>query len=267
MIRLAIAGATGRTGSRVLELAGHDDQFEVVAALVAPGSLVIGGKTQCGQRNLAFCDTLKECCDVLIDFTTPAGTMSWLDVCQKQGIALVCGVTGHDDRHLSRLAEAARQIPVLHASSFSCGIEVLGRLIVQLAQELGPAYDVEIIETHHRHKVDAPSGTAMTLLARLAEATGRTMQSNAIFGRSGPTAERPTGQIGVHSVRMGDHVGTHEVHFSGLGETLTIRHVAHSRDIFAAGALRAAAWIVRQPSVSLYTLGDMMSASRCTKGL
>ncbi len=257
MIRLAIAGATGRTGRCALELASRDDRFEISAALTKPGCPTSGTTLHLADRKIIVRETLDVTCDVLIDFTVAAGTIAWLEVCTQHGIPMVIGATGHDDQQLERIKVAARAIPLLKASNFSIGIQTILNVIGNVAKELGKSYDVEIIEAHHRYKIDAPSGTALTLADEIAAARGRTRDDSVIFGRRGQVGERPGGQIGVHAVRMGELVGSHEIHFSGPGETITIRHTAHSRDTFAAGALRAAAWIVGKPP-GFYTLRDAM---------
>lgn len=257
MIRLAIAGATGQTGRCVLELAGRDERFEITAALAKPGCAASPAVMRVGDREVVVTDTLGSPCDVLIDFTVAEGTMAWLEVCKKQGIAMVIGATGHDDGQLARIREIARTIPILKATNFSIGIGAILNVVGRLAGELGESYDIEIVEAHHRHKVDAPSGTALTLVEEIAAVTGRTLKDDVVFGRHGRTGERPTGQIGVHAVRMGDIISRHEIHFSGSGETITLSHVAHSRSTFAVGALRAAAWIVGRPP-ALYTMRDLI---------
>ncbi len=247
MIRLAVAGAVGRTGSRVVELAAKDDRFEVVAALTGPGCSQIGKPVRADACRVLVSDRLEAACDVLIDFSLPAGTMAWLEVCKQRSIAMVIGATGHTGEQLATIHEAGKQIPIIQASNFSVGIQALMGIVGKLAVELGDSYDIEIVETHHSSKIDAPSGTALSLADEIARATGRT-RDDVVFGREGTTGERPTRQIGIHAVRMGDVVGEHEIHFSGPGETITLRHRAHSRDAFAAGALRAAAQVVAKRS-------------------
>ena len=258
MIRLAVAGATGRTGRRVLELADGDDQFVIAAALARAGCSATPSTIRVGERDIPVVDTLDTPCDVLIDFTVADGTIAWLDVCERSGLPMVIGATGHTDQQLVRIREAARVIPIVKESNFSPGIQAILSIVGPLAARLGDAYDVEIIETHHRRKIDAPSGTALSFADEVAAATGRTRQDSVIFGRQGQVGARPKGQIGVHAVRMGDVVSSHEIHFSGPGETVTVRHTAHSRDTFAAGALRAAAWIVGQQP-GFYSMNDVMS--------
>jgi len=252
MIRLAVAGAKGRMGRCVLDLASRDSRFEIASAL-----------DRSAQRTLPACD-------VLIDFTLPAGTMAWLEVCRERRTPMVIGVTGHDERQSARIVEAARTIPIVQAANFSVGMNAVMGMLAQLVRQLGEGYDVEIVETHHRNKVDAPSGTTKTMVEQIiAGSTSRTRSASdgasvdpslVVHGRSGRVGERPRGQIGVHSVRMGEIIGSHEIHLSGPGETVTIRHTAHSRDTFAAGAVRAAMWIVDQPP-GLYSMSDLIGRS------
>lgn len=257
MIRLAIAGATGRTGRYVAEAASRDNRFDVVAALTKAGCSTLGTTLRLDDREVVVTETLDVPCDVLIDFTVAEGTMVWLKECRRRGIPMVTGVTGHSDQQLAQIKEAAHAIPILKASNFSVGIQAILNIIGRVAGELGERYDVEIVESHHRWKVDAPSGTALALVEAIAAATDRVGDENVVFGRHGPTGERPAGQIGVHAIRMGEIAGSHEIHFSGPGETVTIRHTAHSRATFAAGALRAVAWIAGRPP-GFYTLRDTM---------
>lgn len=286
LIRLAVAGALGRTGRRVVELAVADGRFSVVAALIAQDDSRAGGTIPVGRRGVNVFQQLDVPCDVLVDFSTPAGTRAWTDVCRERRIAAVIGTTGLDDELRGAIRDAARTIPIVYAANFSVGIEMVRRLLSQLTASLGEAYDVEIIETHHKGKVDAPSGTALLLAEELrrrraarpgsapisdtltpvplpggergsSDGLLTTSDSQLVHGRHGAVGPRKQGEIGIHAVRMGDVVGQHEVHFSGSGETVTIRHAAHSRDTFAAGALRAAAWVVGQPA-GLYGMSDVL---------
>lgn len=258
MIRLAVAGAAGRMGRCVADLASRDSRFEVAAAidLDTPQAL--------------------PACAVLIDFTNAEGTISWLETCETRRIPIVIGATGHDVRQQARINEAARNIAIVQAANFSVGMQAVLNVVGKILTDLGDEYDIEIVETHHRHKIDAPSGTAKSILKQIVAARPiRTRSASdgpgvdplagvlgsdstpVVFGRSGKVGERPKGQIGVHSIRMGDVVGQHEVHFSGPGETITIRHTAQSREMFAAGALRAAAWIIGKPP-GLYSMRNVL---------
>lgn len=261
-IRIAVAGALGRTGRRVVELAAIDRRFAVVAALASPADPSVGQTIQASGQDLPVVDRIDSPCNVLVDFSTPAGTRAWLDVCRERQIAMVIGTTGLDDELRGAIRNAACTIPIVCAANFSVGIEMIRRLLGLLNASLGEAYDVEIVETHHKGKVDAPSGTALLLAEELrrqraARSASTTSDTRLVFGRHGAVGPRKQDEIGIHAVRMGDVVGQHEVHFSGPGETVTIRHTAHSRDTFAAGALRAAAWVVGQPA-GLYAMSDIL---------
>ena len=260
MVKLAVLGATGRMGTRVLALAAESQRFEVVAALTCRDDERLGDSIAVGRRRLPVADTTDAAFDVLIDFSVPAGTMSWLNHCRNAKSAMVIGPTGYDEEQLERIASAATEIPIVQAANFSIGINTLLGLVGELARKLGDAYDIEIIEHHHNRKVDAPSGTASALCDAIVESTGRERDADVIYGRRGQTGARPRRQIGVHAVRMGDVVGRHEIHFSGPGETITLSHTAHSRDTFAQGALEAAAWIAAKPA-GLYSMGDVLAAS------
>lgn len=257
MIRLAVAGATGRTGRCAVALASADERFEVVSVLTSPGCPMSGSKMRAGEHEVLVVETLDVSCDALIDFTTADGTMAWLEVCEQRSIAMAIGATGHSEEQFARIKAAAKVIPVLKATNFAVGIQAIANAVGRLATELGDAYDVEIVEAHHRHKVDAPSGTALTLAEEIAAAKGGDPKRDLVFGRHGRVGERPPGQIGIHAVRLGETIGWHEIHFSGPGETVTIRHAAHSRDTFAAGALRAVAWLVGKPP-GFYSMRDVL---------
>lgn len=242
MIRLTVAGAAGRMGRCVIDLASRDSHFEIAAAV-----------------DLGEQQPLPPC-DALIDFTHAAGTMEWLTVCESRGLPMVIGATGHDERQQARIAEAACVIPIVQSANFSVGMQVVLGALGKIARELGDDYDIELVETHHRHKIDAPSGTALTLLAEIQKNTHQYSDRKGaavVFGREGKIGERPKGQIGVHAMRMGEVVGQHEIHFSGPGETITIRHYAQSRESFAAGALRAAVWIIGKPP-GLYSMRNVL---------
>jgi 4-hydroxy-tetrahydrodipicolinate reductase len=187
----------------------------------------------------------------------PGATLHWLTYARSQKKPMVIGTTGHASDQLAAIEQASRDIPILKAPNMSVGVNLLLRVVGQVAKALGPPYDVEIVESHHRFKADAPSGTALALLDAICRATGRNRDKEAIFGRRGQTGQRPAGQIGVHALRLGDVVGQHDIHFCTLGETVTLRHVAHTRDTFVYGALRAAEWIAARPP-GLYSMQDVL---------
>jgi 4-hydroxy-tetrahydrodipicolinate reductase len=261
MVRLAVAGAAGRMGSRIISLAAEDKNFDVVAALEMTGHDKVGEDVGelagIGRTGLPVQDRTETEFDVLIDFTLPAGTMHWLDYCLTCKRAIVIGTTGHDAQQLAQIEAAAKTIPLLKASNMSVGMNLMFRLVGQMARALGDDYDIEIVESHHRFKVDAPSGTAVSLMQSIVDATGRDAKHDVAYGREGQTGKRPARQIGMHSLRVGDTVGEHEVHFGSLGETLVLRHSAHTRDTFVKGALRAAAWLAGKPA-GRYDMGDVL---------
>ncbi|MEK6797817.1 MAG: 4-hydroxy-tetrahydrodipicolinate reductase [Planctomycetota bacterium] len=267
-IRLAVAGANGRMGRCTIERALRDGRFELAAALTAPDDPALGSNLSIGDRTIPlgdrFADSDKNPCDVLIDFSVACGTMVWLPVCERLGIPMVIGATGHSPAQLARIGEAACAIPIMRSGNFSLGMNAILAAIGALVRAVGPEFDIEIVETHHRHKVDAPSGTALAILDEIRRARptadpSDTGDAGVVFGRRGKVGQRPPGQIGVHAVRMGEIIGQHEIHLSGGGESITIRHQAHSREAFAAGALSAAAWIAGKPA-GLYTMRDVLAA-------
>jgi len=196
--------------------------------------------------------------DVLIDFTRPEGTLVHLDACLRHGVRMVIGTTGFNTEQKHRLVDASRTIPIVFAPNMSVGVNVLLRLLEVAAQALGDDYDVEVIEAHHRHKVDAPSGTALRMGEVLAKALNRNLADVAVYGREGVTGERNAKTIGFATIRGGDIVGDHTALFAGTGERIEITHKASSRTTFAQGALRAAAWLVGR-SPGLYDMHDVLS--------
>ncbi|GMU23299.1 MAG: 4-hydroxy-tetrahydrodipicolinate reductase [Phycisphaerae bacterium] len=261
MVQLAIAGIAGRMGLRIYTLATRDSRFDVVAGLEAAGSPQVGEDAGelagLGRTGLPVQDRTQTEFDVLIDFSTPEGTAHWLDysvVCRRP---IVIGTTGHSPDQAAQIESAAATIPVLKSTNMSVGVNVMFKLAAQMAAALGDDYDVEIVEAHHRFKADAPSGTAITLRDSIVKATGRDAEQDVIYGRRGNTGQRPPRQIGMHALRVGDTVGEHEVHFGNLGETLVLKHSAHTRDTFALGALRAAAWLAGKPP-GRYSMFDVL---------
>ncbi|NLX22131.1 MAG: 4-hydroxy-tetrahydrodipicolinate reductase [Phycisphaerae bacterium] len=262
MIRLAVAGAAGRMGLRIIALAGADDRFEVVTALEKTGHPAIGRDAGelagLGRQGLPVQDRSETEFDVLIDFSLPAGTQHWLDYCLTCRRPMVIGTTGHSPEQNAVIEQATDSIAILKASNMSVGMNLLFKLVGQMAATLGEDYDIEIVEAHHRFKADAPSGTAVSLRDAILQATGREAEQDVIYGRHGQTGQRPPRQIGMHALRLGDTVGEHAVLFGSLGETLTISHSAHTRDTFAKGALRAAAWLAGKPA-GRYDMQDVLA--------
>ena len=260
-IRLAICGACGRMGQRLIALASADLKLKVVAALEAPGNPRLGDDAGLvagvASIGVPVGTELKVDADVMIDFTVPAATLGWLARCQQAKMGMVIGTTGFAPEGHAAIVEASKTIPILKSANMSVGVNVLLRIVGQVAQTLGEPYDIEIIEAHHRFKKDAPSGTAMALAKAIADATGRSVQTDLVHGRHGTDAVRRAGEIGMHALRLGDTVGEHEVHFGTLGETVRIAHSAHTRDTFAAGGLRAAHWLAGRPA-GLYSMQDVL---------
>ncbi len=261
-LRLAIVGCTGRMGRALIELADRDPTLAVVAAVTVPGDPCLGqdagqmvGSTPLG---VPVGTDVPVPCDALIEFTTPAGCQTWANWCASHDVPLVSGTTGLDQTQQATLRSAAERIPVLWSPNMSVGVNLMLATTAELAARLDDTWDVEICETHHRDKVDAPSGTARALLEAVGRARGQDIDQVAVHGRSGRCGPRPAGQIGVHALRMGGFVGEHEVHFSSPAESLTLRHRAFSRQTFAAGALRAARWLQGRPP-GLYTMTDVLS--------
>jgi len=262
-VRVAIAGAGGRMGQALIEATLGADDIALTGALDVAGSPAIGADAGAhlgratGIRISADVDAVAPGCDVFIDFTRPAGTLVHLAACAQAGIAAVVGTTGFDADGKRQIAERAAAIPIVWAPNMSVGITVLAELVEEAARRLGPAFDIEILEMHHRHKVDAPSGTALRLGEAAAAGAGVALDANAVYGREGVTGERKPGTIGFATLRGGDVVGDHMVIFAGAGERLELAHRATSRQNFAAGALRAARFVAQCRAGGRHGLFDM----------
>lgn len=264
MVKVGIAGAAGRMGRALLTAAQGRADLAVTAALEAPGHPALGqdagvlaGIGALGVPLTADVGAALARCEVLIEFTRPEPTLAHLAVCRDQGRAMVIGTTGLDDAQRSEVAAAARAIPIVFAPNMSIGVNLTLKLLETAARVLGDSVDIEIIEAHHRHKVDAPSGTALRMGEVIAETLGRDLRQCAVYGREGQTGARARDTIGFATVRAGDIIGDHTVLFAGEGERLEITHRATSRENFAQGALRAAAWLAgRAPG--LYDMGDVL---------
>jgi len=263
MIRVAIAGAGGRMGQALIEAVLADPKLALTAALDVAKSPLAGEDAglRCGRATGvvvgADLDAAMRTADVLIDFTRPEGTIAHLEACARHGIAAVVGTTGLDDGQRARLQAFAEHIPIVHAPNMSVGVNVLLSLVETAARRLGSGYDVEIVEMHHRHKVDAPSGTAIALGEAAARGMGRALAETAVYARQGVTGERKPGTIGFATLRGGDVVGEHTVVFAGAGERVELAHKATSRQNFAAGALRAAHFVAARRASGQAGLADM----------
>jgi len=262
-MRVAIAGASGRMGRTLIEATLNASDMQLAAALEVSGAPVLGsdaGETLGRQTGIAIAaevDAAVSACDCLIDFTRPDGSMAHAEACAKQGKAVVIGTTGFNARQRERIGELARRIPIAMAPNFAVGVNVLFKLVEVAARALGDEFDVEIIEAHHRHKVDAPSGTALRIGEIAASALGRDLARTAVHGRAGDTGERPRAAIGFHAVRGGDIVGEHTVMFAGTGERIELVVRSASRMTYASGALRAARFLQGRPP-GLYDMQDVL---------
>ena len=254
-MRVAIAGAGGRMGHTLIDAVLADRDLTLSAAFDVPGSAAVG--TQVGAiKVLADAGAAIRAADVVIDFTRPEGTLAHLEHAKS----MVIGTTGFSDSQKKTIEEAARRIPIVMAANFAVGVNVVYKLAETAAGILGDGYDVEIIEAHHRHKVDAPSGTALKLGEVVAKALHRKLAEVARHGRSGDTGERDPKAIGFHAVRGGDIVGEHTVMFAGPGERVEVTVRSQSRTTYAAGALRAAKFLDgRKPG--LYDMSDVLGLS------
>ena len=265
MQRVAIAGAAGRMGRTLVQAVAADADLALGAALERPAMPLIGQDAGelagVGGLQVPVGDSLAGALpqfDVLIDFTVPAATLEAVSVCRGAGKSLVIGTTGFDAEGLQRIRAAARDIPILMAPNMSLGVNLLFQLIEQAARALGDAFDVEILEAHHRHKIDAPSGTALRMGQILAEALGRDLAETAVYARQGETGARRRDAIGFATLRAGDIVGEHTALFAGIGERLEITHRASSRANFAQGALRAAKFLQGRPP-GLHDMQDVLA--------
>ncbi len=262
-LALAIAGASGRMGQALVAATLAADDLTLAAALDVAGAPALGRDAgeRIGQDSGVLVtddvDAALRNADVLIDFTRPDGTLRHLDACVRHRVGAVIGTTGFDAGQRERIAAAAATIPVVFAPNMSVGVNVLQKLVTDAARALGAEYDIEIVEMHHRHKVDAPSGTALQLGEAAARGLARPLEDCAVYARHGHTGERAHGSIGFAVLRGGDVVGEHTVVFAGTGERVELSHRATSRQNFAAGALRAARFVGARRASGQAGLADM----------
>ena len=258
---MIICGAAGRMGRRIIALAVEAEQFEIIGAIEKAGHTDIGKDAGfvagIGNLNINIAEGFTGKADIVIDFSLPEAANATIDYCVKQGAALVLGTTGLGEKEHKILRNVSSKIPVVCATNMSVGMNALFTLVGKMASLLGPDYDIEIVEQHHRFKKDAPSGSALTLAQNICKATRRPYPDSLVYGRQGKDAQRVKGQIGMHAVRAGDITGVHSIIFGTLGETVTIEHSANSRDTFARGALRAAEWLINKKP-GLYSMADVL---------
>lgn len=261
--RIGIVGASGRMGRMLIEATLKDDAVVLGAAFDQPGSSMLGrtaGELVGMSSDVLVTDDLVaglKDVDCLIDFTRPEGTQLHLELCRKAGVAMVIGTTGIEAEGKAAIAAAAADIPVVFAPNMAVGVNLVFKLLDTAARILNQGYDIEIVEAHHRMKIDAPSGTALRMGDVVASALGRDLKECAVYGREGVTGERDPSTIGFATVRGGDIVGDHTVMFCGLGERVEITHKASSRVPYALGSLRAARFLAGRKS-GLFDMQDVL---------
>jgi 4-hydroxy-tetrahydrodipicolinate reductase len=256
LTRIAVVGAAGRMGREVVRAALVDGSFELVGGVVEPGAPEVGSDLGelcgAGRIGVAVAEDPPEEAGALVEFTTPEATVEHL----SYGRPVVIGTTGLSEAQLARVEEAAEEVPVVLAPNMSVGVSLMREVVRELSEKLGSGYDIEVVEAHHRNKVDAPSGTALLLAWAAAEGRGRDLDEVAVYGREG-RAPREEGEIGIHALRGGAVVGEHRVVFYGLGEEIEVVHRALSRRTFAVGSLRAAAFVATAEP-GLYSMRDVL---------
>lgn len=264
MVRIAIAGAAGRMGRNLVKAAHHNADSSVGAGSERPESSLVGvdiGEL-CGVNrfDVALVDNLEhsiDTFDVIVDFTAPVSTLANIELCKKYGKKLVIGTTGFSDEERAAIDEAAKVIPIVMAPNYSVGVNLVFKLLEKAAKVMGDYCDIEIVEAHHRHKVDAPSGTAIGMGEAIAGAMGNDLNDVAVYAREGITGERTRDEIGFATIRAGDIVGEHTAMFADIGERVEITHKATDRMTFANGAIRAAVWLNEKPA-GFYTMTDVL---------
>ena len=255
--RIVIAGSGGRMGKVLLDCVAQADDLVLHAALEHADSPLLGNTVAEGVKIAADIDAALKGADVLIDFTRPDALMRHLEVCHRHRINMVVGTTGLDAQQKAALGAAAQDIGIVFAPNMSVGVNLLFKLLETASRVLAEGYDIEIIEAHHRHKVDSPSGTALGLGEVVARTLGRDLSKVAVYGREGHTGERDPSTIGFATVRGGDIVGDHTVLYAGIGERIEITHKASSRATFAIGALRAARFL-KANKAGMYDMQDVL---------
>ena len=264
MIKVIVMGAAGRMGGQLVTLLKESAALTLVGAVEGKGHGSVGEDAGelagCGRLGVSVCDDLGaviERGEVIIDFTTPAATLANLRIAAQHRKATVIGTTGLSSSELAELRSLAKSIPCVFSPNMSVGVNVILKVIAEMARTFGDDYDIEVIEAHHRLKKDAPSGTALKMAEVLAKAVNRDLNQVGVYARKGLVGERKRGEIGIQAIRAGDIVGDHTILFGGMGERVEVTHRVQSRDTFARGALRAARWLVKQPA-GLYDMSDVL---------
>ena len=263
-IKVGVIGAGGRMGRMLIEAVQNNPKTTLNAAIERQGSSLVGADAgevaAIGRLEVQIVDELEAVIndiDVLIDFSLPDATEKNMQVCAEHNVAMIIGTTGFNEAQEQVLAKASEKIAIVYAGNYSTGVNLSLKLLGMAAKAFGNDADVEIIEAHHKHKIDAPSGTAYMMAEAVAEARGQNLKDVAIYGREGQTGERESGTIGIHAVRGGEIVGDHTVMFIANGEVVEITHRARERMTFAAGAVRAATWVTEQ-AVGQYNMQDVL---------
>ncbi|UOP04343.1 4-hydroxy-tetrahydrodipicolinate reductase [Conchiformibius kuhniae] len=256
-LKIAIAGAGGRMGKTLIEAVVQRADVLLSGALEHAASLVLGNSVAANVRISADAGAVLKGCDVLIDFTRPDASLPLIGACAEHGVKMVIGTTGYDEAGKAAIRAAAERTAIVFAANYSVGVNLTFHILDTVARVLNEGYDVEIIEAHHRHKIDAPSGTALRMGEVVANALGRDLRECAVYGREGQTGARNGQTIGFATVRGGDIVGDHTVLFAGEGERVEITHKASGRMTFAAGAVRAAVWLAQRDK-GLFDMQDVL---------
>lgn len=264
LINIGVIGAGGRMGRMLIEAVQDNPQTTLSAAIERQGSSLVGADAgevaSIGRIEVKIVDDLVAVIndiDVLIDFSLPEATEQNMQICAEHRVAMVIGTTGFNEQQEQVLTEASKHIAIVYAGNYSTGVNLSLKLLGLAAKAFGTNADVEIIEAHHKHKIDAPSGTAYMMAEAVAEARGQDLKEVAVYGREGQTGARKPGTIGIHAIRGGEIIGDHTVMFIADGEVVEITHRARARMTFAAGAVRAATWVIKQ-EVGQYNMQDVL---------
>ena len=263
-IHIGVIGAGGRMGRMLIEAVQDNPQTTLSAAIERQGSSLVGADAgevaAIGHLNIKIVDDLVAVIDdieVLIDFSLPTATEQNMRICAEHKVAMVIGTTGFNEQQEQVLADASKHIPIVYAGNYSTGVNLSLKLLEMAAKAFGTDADVEVIEAHHKHKIDAPSGTAYMMAEAVAQARGQNLKDVAVYGREGQTGARKQGDIGIHAIRGGEIIGDHTVMFIAEGEVVEITHRARARMTFAAGAVRATTWVIEQQA-GQYNMQDVL---------